>query len=172
MKTGTDSDGLSLWWRRGAILVIVLGFALLIFLTAKSYYTAPPIPEKAVLAEGQVVFTKEDVQAGQEVFLKYGLMDNGTIWGHGAYLGPDFSASYLHNLSVDAQQSLAESSFQKPYDALTLPEQQAVFGRLQLKVVPNMQGRDNDPELKCQLVADGLDASQQVSLLLLVNQWD
>jgi len=46
MKTGTDSDGLSLWWRRGAILVIVLGFALLIFLTAKSYYTAPPIPEK------------------------------------------------------------------------------------------------------------------------------
>ena len=142
MKTGTDSDGLSLWWRRGAILVIVLGFALLIFLTAKSYYTAPPIPEKAVLAEGQVVFTKEDVQAGQGVFLKYGLMDNGTIWGHGAYLGPDFSASYLHNLSVDAQQSLAESSFQKPYDALTLPEQQAV----QLQVTDLLKENRYDPE--------------------------
>jgi nitric oxide reductase subunit B len=29
-------------------------------------------------------------------------MDNGTLWGHGAYLGPDFSATYLHNLVVSA----------------------------------------------------------------------
>ena len=41
-----------------------------------------------------------DVGAGQEVFLKYGLMDNGTIWGHGGYLGPDFSAQTLHGLAL------------------------------------------------------------------------
>jgi nitric oxide reductase subunit B len=28
-------------------------------------------------------------------------MENGTIWGHGAYLGPDFSAQYLHTLALD-----------------------------------------------------------------------
>ena len=27
-------------------------------------------------------------------------MENGTIWGHGAYLGPDFSAEYLHTLAI------------------------------------------------------------------------
>jgi len=39
-----------------------------------------------------VVFTADGIIAGQQVFLKHGLMDNGTIWGHGAYLGPDFTA--------------------------------------------------------------------------------
>ena len=33
---------------------------------------------------------RADILAGQEVFLKYGLMDNGTVWRHGVYLGPDF----------------------------------------------------------------------------------
>lgn len=126
MRTNLDKDGLSLWWKRATIVVMILGFALLVFLTVKSYYTAPPIPDKAVSKDGQVIFTKADVQAGQEVFLKYGLMDNGTIWGHGAYLGPDFSAAYLHNLSVDAQNSLAQTGYQKTYNKLTTPEQQAV----------------------------------------------
>ncbi len=126
MRTGKDSDGLSIWWRRGVIIVMILGFALLINLTVESYFTAPPIPEKAVTTDGKVIFTKADIEAGQGVFLKYGLMDNGTIWGHGAYLGPDFSASYLHNLSVDAQESIAQSSYQNSFEALTLPEQQAV----------------------------------------------
>jgi nitric oxide reductase subunit B len=29
-----------------------------------------------------VVFTRDDILSGQQVFLKYGLMENGTIWGH------------------------------------------------------------------------------------------
>jgi len=40
--------------------------------------------------------TGEDVLAGQEVFLKNGLMEYGSIFGHGADLGPDFTADYLH----------------------------------------------------------------------------
>ena len=49
-----------------------------------------------------------DITAGQQVFLRYGLMENGTIWGHGAYLGPDFSAEYLHTLALDAEKTVAE----------------------------------------------------------------
>ena len=37
---------------------------------------------------------------GQAVFLRYGLHDNGSVWGHGAYLGPDFSADYLHQVAL------------------------------------------------------------------------
>ena len=37
---------------------------------------------------GATLFTRENVEPGQEVFLKYGLMEHGTLWGHGAYLGP------------------------------------------------------------------------------------
>jgi nitric oxide reductase subunit B len=56
--------------------------------------------------DGALVFTGDDIRSGQEVFLRHGLMDNGTIWGHGAYLGPDFSATYLHNLSEDVAAAL------------------------------------------------------------------
>ena len=43
-----------------------------------------------------MIFTGRDIQSGQQVFRKYGLMQHGTIFGHGAYLGPDFTAEYLH----------------------------------------------------------------------------
>ena len=41
-----------------------------------------------------------DIREGQSVFLRYGLHDNGSVWGHGAYLGPDFSADYLHQVAM------------------------------------------------------------------------
>src|SRR5512143_3696184 len=101
------SETLSPWWRNTAIVVLVLGFTVLIWLASRSYRDAPPIPEKVVSATGETIFTREDVLQGQQVFLKYGLMENGTIWGHGAYLGPDFSAEYLHTLAVDTSEMFA-----------------------------------------------------------------
>ena len=83
---------LSPWWRRAVMIVMVTGFAVLIWVTAKAYQDAPPIPDFVVNPAGETVFTRDDILGGQEVFLKHGLMDNGTIWGHGGYLGPDYSA--------------------------------------------------------------------------------
>jgi nitric oxide reductase subunit B len=89
----TSPEKLSPWWRNSVILIMVIGFTVLIWMTATTYRDAPPIPEKVVSIRGETIFTGEDILAGQEVFLKYGLMENGSIWGHGAYLGPDFSAA-------------------------------------------------------------------------------
>jgi nitric oxide reductase subunit B len=98
---------LSPWWRRSVVIILIFGFTILIGLAARTYTDAPPIPEKVVDRSGATVFTRADIVSGQEVFLKYALMENGTIWGHGAYLGPDFSAAYLHALSIDASDLLA-----------------------------------------------------------------
>ena len=54
-----------------------------------------PIPERAVDPSGEVVYTERDVERGQEVFLNNGLMEYGSVYGHGAYLGPDYTADYL-----------------------------------------------------------------------------
>jgi len=118
--------GRPLWsgWKILAIVTMLFGFAVLIGLTAEAYRQAPPIPAKVVDPAGKTLFTREDVSAGQQVFLKYGLMANGTIWGHGAYLGPDFSATYLHNWALDAADQAAQTRFQRPYAGLT-PEQRA-----------------------------------------------
>lgn len=63
--------------------------------------------------------------AGQQVFLRYGLMENGTIWGHGAYLGPDFSATYLHTLVADVRDHVA-AQLGRSWSTLTPAEQAAI----------------------------------------------
>jgi nitric oxide reductase subunit B len=97
----SPTDSLSPWWRHSVILVLIIGFTVLITLAVRSYHDAPPIPERVLDPAGNVLFTGDAVKTGQEVFLRHGLMENGTIWGHGAYLGPDFSAEYLHTLALE-----------------------------------------------------------------------
>jgi nitric oxide reductase subunit B len=108
----------------------VVGFAVLIWLTARVYVDAPPIPEKVVSSTGETVFTREDILAGQEVFLKYGLMENGTIWGHGAYLGPDFSAQYLHTLALDIGAVLAQQRGHSSFTQLPDPERDLIYAEV------------------------------------------
>jgi nitric oxide reductase subunit B len=122
------SGSLSAWWKVAAIVTMVFGFTVLIGLTVEAYRQAPPIPARAVATGGAVVFTNDDVVAGQQVFLKYGLMANGTIWGHGAYLGPDFSAQYLHNWALDVADQAAQARFRRPYGALTPEERGEIDG--------------------------------------------
>src|SRR5262245_43002506 len=116
-------ETLSPWWPRAVAIVMALGFGGLILLSVMAYRNAPPIPARAVAANGEPVFTADDVSAGQTVFLKYGLMSNGTIWGHGAYLGPDFSAQTLHNLTLDLAERTAQTRFRTPYAGLRANEQ-------------------------------------------------
>ncbi len=122
---------LSPWWRNSTIIVLVIGFAVLIWMAVMAHKDAPPIPEKVVSPSGETIFTKADIVAGQEVFLKYGLMENGTIWGHGAYLGPDFSAEYLHTLAIDGRDSLAKQYYQRQWSNLSPAEQAAISGEIQ-----------------------------------------
>ena len=111
METINSPDELSPWWRRSVVIIIIVCFAILIWVAVRSYTDAPPIPAKVVDSSGRTVFTGDDILSGQEVFLKHALMENGTIWGHGAYLGPDFSAEYLHNLVLDGRESLAREMY-------------------------------------------------------------
>jgi nitric oxide reductase subunit B len=117
---------LSPWWRHATILTVIVGFTVLIWISVKSYDSAPPIPEKVINQAGETILTKGDILAGQGVFLKHGLMENGTIWGHGAYLGPDFSAEYLHTLAQDTRDILAMERYKRDFARLTLPEREAV----------------------------------------------
>ena len=126
--TTTPTETLSPWWPRSLAIVMIVGFSLLILLSMKTYENAPPIPARAVDPSGTVVFTAEDVAAGQEVFLKYGLMDNGTIWGHGGMLGPDFSAQTLHDLALHHAEHLAQTRFQTAYAELSADERAGIDG--------------------------------------------
>ncbi len=125
-----SSEDLSGWWKFAAAVTMVFGFAVLGLLTATAYKNVPPIPARFVDPAGATVFTEADVIAGQQVFLKHGLMANGTIWGHGAYLGPDFSAQYLHEWSLDTADAAAREQFARPYASLGEDERAAIGGRV------------------------------------------
>ncbi|HXK60556.1 MAG TPA: nitric-oxide reductase large subunit [Acidobacteriota bacterium] len=94
-------------WLQCAILTFIIGFAVLGYLAYSIYGEHPPIPDRVVSPDNEVVFTGEDIMSGQHIFQKYGLMQFGTIFGHGAYLGPDFTAQYLHEAALAMQQYYA-----------------------------------------------------------------
>ena len=97
-------------WMQAVAIVALIGFLLLGILTYRTYTDEPPIPSKVLGSDGQLLFTGEDVSAGQEVFLKNGLMEYGSIFGHGAYLGPDFTADYLHRAALISDEHHGGSS--------------------------------------------------------------
>ena len=92
-------------WVQAVALVVLFGFFVLGLLAYRAYSGQPPIPDRVVDPQGEVVFTGEDVRAGQGVFLRNGLMQYGSIFGHGAYLGPDFTADYLRRSALYVRES-------------------------------------------------------------------
>src|SRR5262245_8042310 len=93
-------------WVQASILVFLFGFFVLGFLAMRTYQDQPPIPERALGPGGELVFTGADVIHGQQVFLKNGLMEYGSIFGHGAYLGPDYTADYLRGAATHVRDAL------------------------------------------------------------------
>jgi nitric oxide reductase subunit B len=55
---------------------------------------------------------------GQNVYQRYGLMDQGAVWGHGTQRGPEFSALSLHILAEAVGDYHASRDYGKPYAAL------------------------------------------------------
>ncbi len=82
-------------WVQATLLVVVCGFFILGLLAYRTYMAHPPVPKLVVDSRGHVLYTGRDIQKGQQVFLHNGLMEYGSAFGHGAYLGPDFTADYL-----------------------------------------------------------------------------
>ena len=132
-----DDGALSPWWLRAILAVMVLGFSGLIMITMLSYQNAPPVPDKSVDRHGVLVFSGDDIREGQAIFLKYGLMANGSIWGHGAYLGPDYSAAALHRMGQETAQSIARQQFSRPIEGLTRSQQAAVQAETAVELKSN-----------------------------------
>ena len=89
-------------WIQDAAIVLIFGFFIMGVLTYYTYNDEPPIPEVIKSANGSTLFTRGEIMAGQQIFLANGLMEYGSIFGHGAYLRPDFTAEYLHRAALSS----------------------------------------------------------------------
>jgi len=79
----------------------------------------PPYPGEVRTAAGDKLFTKADIMAGQNVYQRYGLMDHGSVWGHGSQRGPEFSATSLHLESEAVREALAGKLYKDSYAGLS-----------------------------------------------------
>lgn len=89
-------------WIQAAGIVLAVGFLIMGILAYYTYTDEPPIPKFVKGANGATLFTGADILDGQQIFLGNGLMEYGSIFGHGAYLGPDFTAEYLHRAALSS----------------------------------------------------------------------
>jgi nitric oxide reductase subunit B len=110
-------------------LIFVLSFGALGYLGWQIYLTAPPIPKAVVTTGGEVLFTGEQVQKGQQVWLASGGQQQGSVWGHGAYLAPDWSADWLHREAL-ALQAIRTKELRKNPASLTVADRGAIDAAL------------------------------------------
>ena len=97
-------------WVQAAGIVLIVGFLIMGILTYYTYTDEPPIPQVVKDANGLTLFTRADIMAGQGIFLGNGLMEYGSIFGHGAYLGPDFTTEYLHRAALSSIRFYGETN--------------------------------------------------------------
>jgi nitric oxide reductase subunit B len=113
-----------LWWTLIGILAVT--FALLGYFGAEVYRKAPPIPAQVVTEQGQIIMTRKDVLDGQTAWQSVGGMQLGSIWGHGAYQAPDWTADWLHRELLAWLELAADDVFGKPYGVLDERQQHAL----------------------------------------------
>ena len=125
----------NLWF--GFIAVTVVSFAILLFFGLEIFRQKPPIPDKVVSEKGIVLFTQQNIKDGMNVWQSIGGQELGTIWGHGSYVAPDWSADWLHREALVMLDTLSVRQYQTVFAQLD-PEQQAVMKvRLQKEIRKN-----------------------------------
>jgi nitric oxide reductase subunit B len=117
--------------------VVVLSFAVLGYYGAELYRQAPPVPDRVVTPEGKVVLLGQEIKDGQNIWQSMGGQEVGSIWGHGAYVAPDWSADWLHRESVFLADRRARRDFGQPYDKLADAQKEVIKSYLRDEIRTN-----------------------------------
>ena len=130
----------TLWIALGTLLAV--SFAVLLLVGGEIYRQAPPVPERVVAADGSVIFTASEIQRGRQVWQSFGGMQLGSIWGHGSYVAPDWSADWLHREATAVLDAWAErEAGAASYADLSEEEQATLRGRLETRMRRNTYDR-------------------------------
>ncbi len=113
------------------IAIFIASFAVLGWVGTEIFRQAPPIPREVVTTDGKVLLSGDDIQNGQNVWQAMAGMEMGSIWGHGSYVAPDWTADYLHNESLLILDQWSQKDFGKPYNNAPSEQQAMLRQRLQ-----------------------------------------
>ncbi|HEY8375689.1 MAG TPA: nitric-oxide reductase large subunit [Nannocystis sp.] len=125
-----------LWAALAALLAV--SFAVLLWAGDEIHREMPPIPEQVVTQDGAVVFTRADIETGRQVYQSIGGQQLGSVWGHGSYVAPDWTADWLHREAIAVLDQWARRDHDaREFAALDAPSQAALTARLQASIRAN-----------------------------------
>ena len=110
--------------------VVVLSFAVLGWTGVRIYQEAPPVPTRVVTTDGRQIIGPDDIYGGQNVWQSIGGMEVGSVWGHGSYVAPDWTADWLHR-EADVHPRPLERFVRRVCARLPAERQAALQSRLQ-----------------------------------------
>ena len=110
--------------------VIVVSFLVLGWAGLQIYQERPPLPASVVTPDGTVAIPGSDITAGQNVWQAMGGMEIGSVWGHGSYVAPDWTADWLHRESMFILDRWAGEEAGTAYAELPPERQSALQARL------------------------------------------
>jgi nitric oxide reductase subunit B len=126
----------SLWTLLAVLLVS--SFGVLLWAGYEIYQEAPPMPEAVKISDGTVVYTRAEIEEGRQVWQSIGGMQLGSIWGHGGYVAPDWSADWLHRELTAQLDHWASAEFSaKSFEELPAEQRALLQGRLQERMRKN-----------------------------------
>ncbi|MDP3542454.1 MAG: nitric-oxide reductase large subunit [Elusimicrobiota bacterium] len=115
-------------WAAFAV-VIVGSFAVLGWVGVEMNHHKPPIPLTVVDENGAPLFPEGAIGDGQKVWRALGGMQVGSVWGHGAYVAPDWTADWLHREITVVLDGWAKAEKAESYAALETERQAALRQR-------------------------------------------
>ncbi len=120
-----------------ALAIVILGsFSVLGVVGRKMISQAPPIPD-IYTADGHLLFTGGSITDGQGVWQSIGGQEIGTVWGHGAYVAPDWSADWIHRESEILLDRWAQRDGAQSFEALSADERAVLKARLVREIRTN-----------------------------------
>lgn len=119
-------------------VVVVTSFAILGWYGRDVYRQAPPIPLQVVVeGSGEVLFTEAGIKDGQNIWQSTGGQQLGSVWGHGSYVAPDWTADWLHRESMFLLDRWAKAEGAANYGALDDERQASLKARLKKELRTN-----------------------------------
>lgn len=112
------------------VLVLMVSFTILGWIGTRINAEKPPIPERVVTTDGTVLIDNGQIESGQNVWQSMGGMEVGSIWGHGSYVAPDWSADWLHREATFILEKWSKTDFGANYAKLNGEQQAQLQGRL------------------------------------------